>query len=276
MYTRSRIARPTNLAGELMTDDRHPYNASPHEPSSARHAPPGSIENRINATFRSNDTADQVDQESAAISAENENTGGVLWEITETLVLALLIFLAVRSVVLNFRVDGLSMEPTLDTGEMLLVNRQIYSSFDLNEVVNVLPFVEREGEHTFYPFHPPQRGDIIVFDPPIGAVDKPYIKRVIGLPGETISIHDGAVYVDGVRLNEEYLGTTSTSWPGRADGFELLVPEESLFVMGDNRNNSTDSRSFGPISYSDIIGRAWISYWPSSLAGIFQTPEYQH
>lgn len=188
----------------------------------------------------------------------------------------MLIFLAVRTVVLNFRVDGLSMEPTLDTGQMLLVNRQIYFHFDLNEVLNVLPFVDREGEHIIYPLHPPQRGDIIVFDPPIHSTDKPYIKRVIGLPGERVSIRDGSVYINGERLDEEYLGSTSTSWPGRPDDFELLIPEEHVFVMGDNRNNSTDSRSFGPIPYSDIIGRAWISYWPSDLLGIFQTPDYRH
>lgn len=213
---------------------------------------------------------DATDQE----QANEEDSGGILWEITETLVLALLIFLAVRSVVLNFRVDGLSMSPNLDDGEMLLVNRQIYFHFDVNEVVNVLPFVEIDGENVIYPFHPPQRGDIIVFDPPIAAGEKPYIKRVIGLPGETVSIHDGSVYIDGERLAEAYLGTTSTSWPGRGEDFELQVPEDHLFVMGDNRNNSTDSRSFGPVAYDELIGRAWIAYWPSDIAGILQTPEY--
>ncbi|MEZ4522891.1 MAG: signal peptidase I [Thermomicrobiales bacterium] len=205
---------------------------------------------------------------------EEDSSGGILWEITETLVLALLIFLAVRTVVLNFRVDGLSMEPTLNTGEMLLVNRQMYSHFDLNSVVNILPFVDREGENVVYPFHPPQRGEIIVFNPPIGAADKPYIKRVIGLPGETVSVHDGAVYINGARLDEPYLGATATRWPGRPDDFELLVPEDNIFVMGDNRNNSTDSRSFGPVGYDAIIGRAWIAYWPADLFGVFQTPSY--
>lgn len=261
-----------------MTNDQPLFDAPRPAPSpddETRQLRP-SIENRIQPTFMSDEAAlPPPDQPVGAVARREEaDSGGILWEITETLVLALLIFLAVRTVVLNFRVDGLSMEPTLDTGQMLLVNRQIYFHFDLNDVLNVLPFVERDGEHIIYPLHPPQRGDIIVFDPPISSSDKPYIKRVIGLPGERISIHDGAVYINGQRLEEEYLGSTATSWPGRPDDFELLIPEDHVFVMGDNRNNSTDSRSFGPIPYSDIIGRAWISYWPRDLLGIFQTPDY--
>ena len=200
----------------------------------------------------------------------------LIWEITETLVLALLIFVAVRSVVLNFRVDGLSMEPSLDSGQMLLVNRQIYFHFDANDLLNVLPFVERDGDNIVYPLHPPQRGDIVVFDPPIGRTSKPYIKRVIGLPGEKITIHDGAVYVNGERLEEGYLNGTATSWPNGDPSREVVVPEGHIFVLGDNRNNSTDSRSFGPVPTDDVIGKAWISYWPSSVAGILDTPDYFH
>jgi signal peptidase I len=248
-----------------------PLRANPSEPWRAEGA--GVFASGETRQIEPDEGEDDADENTAT---ETEDSGGVLWEITETLVLALLIFLAVRSVVLNFRVDGLSMEPTLDSGQMLLVNRQIYFHFDANDLLNVLPFVDREGENIVYPFHPPQRGDIIVFNPPIGAVDKPYIKRVIGLPGETVSIHDGAVYVDSERLEESYLGSTSTSWPGRGNDFQLLVPEDHLFVMGDNRNNSTDSRSFGPVSYDELIGRAWISYWPSDLAGIVRTPAYSH
>lgn len=199
----------------------------------------------------------------------------LIWEITETLVLALFIFVAVRSVVLNFRVDGLSMEPNLDSGQMLLVNRQIYFNFDANDVLNVLPFVERDGEHIIYPLHPPQRGDIVVFDPPVGGSSKPYIKRIVGLPGERLSIHDGNVYIGGELLDEPYLDGTATSWPNGDPSREFVVPEGHLFVLGDNRNNSTDSRSFGPISNDDVIGKAWISYWPSTLAGILQTPDYE-
>ena len=260
-----------------MTENRTTFQ--PADPENAPDGPfepaPRSIENRISPTFQSDERGSlTIENPGASVQEKDESSGGILWEVTETLVLALLIFLAVRTVVLNFRVDGLSMEPTLNTGEMLLVNRQMYSHFDLNQVLNVLPFVDREGEHEFYPFHPPQRGDIVVFDPPIGAVEKPYIKRVIALPGETVSIRDGAVFVDGARLDEPYLGVTATRWPGRPDEYELLVPEDHVFVLGDNRNNSTDSRSFGPVDEDAIIGRAWIAYWPADLFGIFQTPSY--
>jgi signal peptidase I len=196
-----------------------------------------------------------------------------VWEIVETLVLALVIFVAVRSVVLNFRVDGLSMEPNLDSGQMLLVNRQIYYHFDLNKVVNVLPFVERDGKHIIYPFHPPQRGDIVVLHPPVDQ-GRPYIKRVIGLPGDHLAIRDGAVYINGERLDEPYLHGIATSWPGTLGSHEIVIPDGQVFVMGDNRNNSTDSRVFGSIRIEDIIGKAWISYWPADDLDILQTPDF--
>src|SRR5690606_16163275 len=121
---------------------------------------------------------------------------------------------------------------------------------------------------------PPQRGDVVVFDPPIGDPEKPYIKRVIGLSGDRVSIHDGSVFINGERLDEPYLGATATSWPGRPDDYEEVIPEGYIFVMGDNRNNSTVSRVFGPVSIDSIIGKAWITYWPSEHLGIMQTPRY--
>lgn len=207
-------------------------------------------------------------------SKSEKERPSLIWEVTETLVLALLIFVAVRSVVLNFRVDGLSMEPNLDSGQMLLVNRQMYFHFDANDVLNILPFVDREEENIVYPLHPPQRGDVVVFEPPIGRTSKPYIKRVIALPGETVTFRDGGVYVNGELLEEPYIQGTATSWPNGDPSRQVVVPEEHLFVLGDNRNNSTDSRSFGPISSESLIGKAWISYWPSDFAGILGTPDY--
>lgn len=208
-----------------------------------------------------------------AAPATSRGARNPIWEIVETLLLALLIFVAVRSVMLNFRVDGLSMEPTLDSGQMLLVNRQIYFHFDANRVLNILPFVDRDGKHIIYPFHPPQRGDIVVLHPPVDQ-GKPYIKRVIGLPGERIAVHDGAVYINGERLEESYLQGIATSWPGSLNQDEYVVPDDSVFVMGDNRNNSTDSRVFGPVKIDEIIGKAWISYWPRSHLDIMTSPEY--
>jgi signal peptidase I len=197
---------------------------------------------------------------------------GAVREIIETLLLAFVIFVAVRAVVLNFKVDGTSMVPNLHNQEMLLVNRNIYFHFDLNGVLDDLPFIERDGERIVYPFHPPERGDIIVFDPPTLA-DKPYIKRVIGLPGETITIADGFVYVDGVKLNEPYIDGAITEC-NRSKCDPVKVPEGSVFVLGDNRRSSSDSRIFGPVSVDDIIGKAWITYWPFSDFGM--VPHYDY
>jgi signal peptidase I len=183
-----------------------------------------------------------------------------LWDIVETLVLALLIFVAVRSVVLNFRVDGSSMEPSLHNGEMLLVNRQVYTHFDANSLLSAIPAIGQQVGDQWYLFHPPQRGDIVIFEPP-QPHSEPYIKRIIGLPGETVSIHDGGVYIDGKRLDEPYLNSLTLS-QGITTGQPHVVEPDHVFVLGDNRNNSSDSRRFGSVPISNIIGKAWVSYWP--------------
>jgi signal peptidase I len=196
-------------------------------------------------------------------------------EIVETLLLALIIFVAVRAVVLNFRVDGLSMTPNLQDNEMVLVNRNVYLHFDKWAIVDWLPFVDHAEADVVYPFHPPERGDIVVFDAPVNNADKPYIKRVIGLPGETVETRDGVVYVDGDAVEEPYLeGERTFCSPGRTDCAAVTVPEGSVFVLGDNRDNSSDSRAFGPISIDNIIGKAWITYWPFDAAGV--VPHYDY
>ena len=131
---------------------------------------------------------------------KRKRRGGVLREIAETALIALVIFVAVRSLVLNFRVDGESMFPRLHGGDMLLVNRNAYESFDLYTLVDWLPGVEHADAKEFSPFDDPQRGDIIVFDPPESvSTTKPYIKRIIGLPGETVEVRDGSVHSSMVR-----------------------------------------------------------------------------
>jgi len=196
-------------------------------------------------------------------------------EVVETLLLALVIFVGVRLVVLNFRVDGASMVPNLINREMLLVNRNVYFHFDLNEVRNLLPGDDRNGDDLVYPFHPPERGDIVVFDPPIGGGnDKPYIKRVIGLPGETVTFDGGSVLIDGQRLEEPYIEGGITECPGRPGSCETKVPAGEIYVLGDNRDNSSDSRSFGPVDVDDIVGKAWFSYWPLDELGL--VPHYDY
>jgi signal peptidase I len=196
------------------------------------------------------------------------------WEIIETILLALLIFLMVRGVVINFRVDGNSMEPTLSHAEMLVINRRAYTSFDLNAMLSALPLVTRQGEDRRYIFNPPRRGDIVVFRPP-GASDDPYIKRIIALPGETVEIRNGTVYINGQVLEEDYIAGT-TSWRGGGgDDSQLVVPDEEYFVLGDNRDNSSDSRSFGTVPKDDIIGKSWVAYWPPGSVQVFPRPGYQ-
>lgn len=232
---------------------------------------------------RSTDTQstylDQAEDQPGDTLGSDEATGtksrSMVREIVETLLLALIIFVAVRSVVLNFRVDGLSMMPSLQDNEMLLVNRNAYLNFDTWAFVDWLPLVEHEEENVVYPFDPPERGDIVVFDAPVPGASKPYIKRVIGLPGETVEIRDNGVYINDERLNEDYL-EGEMSWCG-GEGQpcpSVVVPEESIFVLGDNRNNSSDSRDFGPVSVDRIIGKAWVTYWPDEEIGV--VPHYDY
>ena len=186
-------------------------------------------------------------------------------DVIETLILALVIYLAVRAVILPYEVEGASMNPALRSGERLFVNRSAYAHFDVNDLWNVLPWEAREGERAIYPFDPPRRGDVVVLDPPVVS-KKPYIKRIIGLPGEEISFQEGYVLVDGRRLEEPYLsGVTTTCRSGQH--CELTVPEGSVFVLGDNRSNSADSRTFGPVSVDRIIGKAFFSNWPIDTLG---------
>jgi signal peptidase I len=184
--------------------------------------------------------------------------GRAVREIVETLLLAALIFFLVRLVVLNFRVDGESMLPNLDDGQMLLVNRNAYE------------FIEINGDR-FYPFDPPERGDVVVFNPPTNS-DKPYIKRIIGLPGEEVTFADGRVYVNGELLDEDYIDDRTRCGP--RDQCDVIVPEDSVFVLGDHRSNSSDSRVFGPVPVENVVGKAWLSYWPANDIGFVPHESY--
>jgi signal peptidase I len=151
-------------------------------------------------------------------------------EIIETILLTTLIFLVVNALTGRFRIEGQSMEPNLHDGEYVLIDKVSYA------------------------LHPPARGDVIVFLRPN---ERDFIKRVIGVPGDTVEVRDGQVYVNGVPLDEPYLNqrTLSTMASRR-------VEAGRYFVLGDNRNNSSDSRAFGTIAAEDIVGRAWLVYWP--------------
>jgi signal peptidase I len=153
-------------------------------------------------------------------------------DILETILLSVLLFILINAVSARIRVESISMQPTLYEGNFVLVNRVAY----------------RLGEVS--------RGDIIIFRFPLNPDKTPYIKRVIGLPGDKILVENGKVFVNGVAIQEPYVKSMpnySGSW---------TVPEDQLFVLGDNRNNSSDSHSWGFVPRENILGKAELVYWP--------------
>jgi signal peptidase I len=162
-------------------------------------------------------------------------------EIVEIIALTLLIFLAIHFTIQNYQIDGPSMQNTLHTGQYVLVNKVAYL------------------------FHAPERGDIIILQEP----DQPgrdLIKRVIGLPGDTIKLDGTNVWVNGTELNEPYI--TQKHNP---DANVLTVPANEYFVMGDNRPVSEDSRYFGFVPKDYVVGKAILVDWPLSQWQILNT-----
>ena len=176
-------------------------------------------------------------------------------EALEVVALALLMFIAVRAVAQNFVVDGASMQPSFHNGELVIVNKLAYRSFD----ISWLPWTD---ETDWRPFGDPQPGDVVVFRFPQDP-DRDFIKRVVAVPGQTVEVSDGHVLVDGVPVEESYLEEA----PRYRYGPEM-VPPDQVFVLGDNRNNSYDSHSWGVLDRSAIIGRADLRYWPLDRIGI--------
>ncbi len=197
---------------------------------------------------------------------------GTLWamfrEILETLLFTLLIFFLVRSVIQNFKVEGNSMEPNLHSGQYIIVNRVEYLHLDLNFFRRLLG--EKVEPNLVYLFHMPRRGEIVVFEYPKDTT-RDYIKRVIGLPGETVEIRNGQVLINGVPLFEPYLSDAARAQTG--DMPPVQVPPNTVFVMGDNRGNSSDSRNWGPLPLENIVGKAWVIYWPQQYWGIISHAE---
>ncbi len=148
-------------------------------------------------------------------------------------------------------INGASMEPNFHNGEYILTNKIEYKLKD------------------------PARGDIVVFKSPRNK-EIDYIKRVIGLPGDTVSLHDNAFYVNSEKVEEPYLATGIVIFGGSylREGEEITVPEGMYFVAGDNRPHSSDSREFGPVPKEDFIGKAFLRYWPFSEFGVIPRPAY--
>jgi len=204
-------------------------------------------------------------------------------ELAETLLLAGLLFLAVRASFQNFRVEGASMNPSLENGEYLIVNKLSYAKIDLG-FFDWLPFFDSGDNSARHLWGDPERGDVIVFEAPT-SVGRDFIKRVIGLPGDTVDIHpdSGEVYVNGRELDEYYIqGRTACGEqcvyhipPAGTDAaFQECGSGECYFVMGDNRQNSSDSRQGWLVPVENIIGKTMITYWHEGGPNIDLAPNH--
>lgn len=163
-------------------------------------------------------------------------------EFITTLILAAVIFFVAQATIQTFVIVGTSMQPTFQNGQRLLVNKVVYA------------------------FGEPRRGDIVIFQPPEGRKGD-YIKRIIALPGDTIEVKMGDVFVNDSKLNEPYI----KSPPGYTVE-EMEVPKDNYFVLGDNRGNSNDSHTGWVVPRDNIVGKAWLSIWPPNRWGL--APNY--
>jgi signal peptidase I len=163
------------------------------------------------------------------------------------------LFFAARFSLQPFTVDGQSMEPTFHNGEYILVDKLTYR------------------------FRSPERGDVVVFTyPKDHTLD--YIKRVVGVPGDHVVIRNYHVFVNGHQLSESYIAAEPDYGPGTTSAgcpfCDVTVPSGEYFVMGDNRDNSSDSHEWGFLPRNLVIGRAWLSYWPLPDVTIMHQPSY--
>lgn len=164
----------------------------------------------------------------------------VFWDWVQIIIIAAILALVIRTFLFQpFYIPSGSMEPTLQVGDKIIVNKLTTR------------------------FKEPERGQIVVFKFPYDP-SQDFVKRIIGLPGETVEIRDSQVYINGEPLEEEYLpeGLVYPDFP------PVTVPEDSYFVLGDNRNNSQDSRTWGPLPREFVIGQVMVIYWPLDRIGI--------
>ena len=182
-------------------------------------------------------TSQTITTESTEPPPRAKRKGQVLIDLLEVILVSGLLFLGINTVSARVRVESISMEPTLNPGDFVAVNKL---SYQLSQI---------------------HRGDIIVFRYPPAPDQEPYIKRVIGLPGEKIRIDNGKVFVNGALVKENYLKEKTMQ------GGNWQIPEDAVFVMGDNRNNSSDSRVWGMVPLDNIIGKGVFIYWPPDKWG---------
>ena len=177
-------------------------------------------------------------------------------EVLQMMLLAVTLFLGVRLILQNFRVEGPSMSPTLTSGDFLWVNKAAYFRWN--------------GE---FILGGPKRGDIAVLKAPDSRQDVDLIKRVIGLPGDRLRIQRGEVFINGRSLDEPYIRFPS-SYDYPLTGGDQIIPPGQFFVLGDNRANSRDSHFGWLVPADNLVGRAWLNYWPPADWGITPTVAY--
>lgn len=173
------------------------------------------------------------------------------FDFVKTIVLIVVLAFVIRVFIIQpFIVDGESMETAFQNKDYLIT------------------------EKVSYHFRAPQRGEVIIFNPP----DRPsenYIKRIIGLPGEQITIKDGSVYVNGERILEEYLSDSEKTLVSQKEGYSITLSSDEYFVLGDNRSHSRDSREIGPIPKQNIVGRVWFRLLPINHLATFSAIQYE-
>ena len=186
-----------------------------------------------------------TDHDSPVAAPSASPAKSLLREIIETALLTVVIYAAVNFATGRFRIESISMQPNLEPGQYVIVDKVSYM------------------------LGKPQRGDIVVFQYPL-ALEKDYIKRIIGLPGDVVSISGGVVSINNQPLTEPYVAA-----PPASGGAWTLSPNQ-YFVMGDNRNNSSDSRSWGALDRKYMIGRAVFVYWPPQVWRLLPHPDYAY
>lgn len=194
-----------------------------------------------------NDPMSEQPTQEPTLPAEPEKKSGfrrALVEILQTLLLAVLLYFAIDAVFARVRVVNISMQPTFVEGDVLLVNKLAYKLGKL---------------HT---------GDVVIFHNP-NDVEEDYIKRLIGKPGDVVRVEGGVVFVNGIPLEEDYIAD-----PPYYTG-EWLVPQGFVFVLGDNRNQSSDSHSWGYVPLEDLVGKALVVYWPLDAVKVINLTETQ-
>ena len=207
----------------------------------------------VNDNFEKGENNEEAPKEDFILLRLIKSGVTFIFDFLETIVVALSIFVVIYLFIVQpHEVKGSSMEPSFQNNEYIITDKVSYR------------------------FGIPERGDVVIFKAPVNP-EVDYIKRIIGLPGESVMVQNGRVFLDGKILNEPYLADLTPVFPGGfiKEGVTITVPENHYFVMGDNRPHSSDSREFGPVDKKLFIGKAVFRYWPINDLGLIPGVSYR-